>query len=51
MQSYILGCENKIVIRQLPDVFLQKDFYQVVLLIYSKSVNEYFTKIDIDTNN
>jgi hypothetical protein len=45
MRSYFLGCENKIHIEEFPKFFYQKDFCESMLLIYSKSINDYFTKV------
>jgi hypothetical protein len=45
MRSYFLGCENKIHIKWFPKFFHKKDFCESMLLIYSKSINEYFTKV------
>ena len=45
MQAYFLGTENSIHIVKLPRFFVGKDFFDAARLIYSKSLQNYLTKI------
>jgi hypothetical protein len=45
MMSYLQGCENKIKVKELPKFFDNKSFFDICLMIYCRSIRDYFTKI------
>jgi hypothetical protein len=51
MQCYLLGCENKIVIKPLPAYFVGKEFMDVLILIYAKSISDFFIKVSTDSKD
>jgi len=46
LQNYMRGCENGICIEKLPTFFKGKNFYDAMYIIYFKSINDYFVKIN-----
>jgi len=51
VRNYLYGCENKIHIRPVPSCFFGKTFMFMVKNIYLRSINEYFTKLALNTSN
>jgi len=51
MQHYIHGTENKLFVYKLPDYFKGKDFYDVMYMIYFKSISQHFYKINTEANS
>ncbi len=51
MKNYYNGCENKIFIRPTPKCFIKKTFMFLVKEIYLRSINDFFTKINVTGND
>ena len=47
MKCYYFGSQNKIVVEKLPSYFIGLNFFDVMRVIYSKSISNYFEKIMI----
>ena len=45
MKSYFYGAENTIVIEKFPSYFIGHNFFDVIRIIYSTSIQNYFEKI------
>jgi len=50
IQHYIFGTRNKIIVSKLSQFFVKQDFYDVMYMIYFKSISDYFYKINTEPN-
>jgi hypothetical protein len=51
MQFYIAGTQNKIFKKKIPRFFYNRDFFDVMYIIYLRSINDYFVKISNGRKN